>query len=76
MATADTDQLEALSGATPVPIEHPDLDNFEHGFPPGFGPGGWGLVACGLALAFAAFQIAISVSTPSSARSSASSISR
>lgn len=58
--TQETDRLEALSGATPVPIEHPDLDNFEHGFPPGFGPGGWGLFAYGLAIAFAAFQIAIS----------------
>jgi TRAP transporter 4TM/12TM fusion protein len=58
--THETDQLEALSGARPGEVEHADLDNFEHGFPPGFGPGRWGLLAYGLALAFAAFQIAIS----------------
>ncbi|WP_353186869.1 TRAP transporter permease [Bosea sp. (in: a-proteobacteria)] len=60
MATAETDQLEALSGAKPGEVEHADLDNFEHGFPPGFGPGGWGLFAYLTALAFAAFQIVIS----------------
>uniref|UniRef100_A0A9E8CKQ1 TRAP transporter permease n=1 Tax=Bosea sp. NBC_00436 TaxID=2969620 RepID=A0A9E8CKQ1_9HYPH len=58
--TAETDQLETLSGAKPGEVEHAELDNFEHGFPPGFGSGGWGVFAYGLALAFAAFQIAIS----------------
>lgn len=60
MTRAQTDQLEALSGATPDAVENPALDNFEHGFPPGFGLGGWGLLAYGVALAFACFQIAIS----------------
>ena len=36
---AETDQLETLSGAKPGEVEHADLDNFAHGFPPGFGPG-------------------------------------
>ncbi|SEG82966.1 TRAP transporter permease [Bosea lathyri] len=57
---ADTDQLHALSGATGAPIENEALDNFEHGFPPGFGPGKWGLLAYGIALVFASFQILIS----------------
>ena len=58
--THETDQLEALSGAKPGEVEHADLDNFEHGFPSGFGPGAWGLFAYAIALAFAAFQIIIS----------------
>ncbi|SFJ45746.1 TRAP transporter, 4TM/12TM fusion protein [Bosea sp. OK403] len=58
--TAQTDQLHELSGAQPVEIENPALDNFEHGFPPGFGPGRWGLFAYAVALIFACFQIAIS----------------
>ena len=58
--TAETDQLEALSGARAGEVEHAELDNFEHGFPPGFGPGGWGVLAYAIALAFATFQIVIS----------------
>ncbi|MDR6869065.1 TRAP transporter 4TM/12TM fusion protein [Bosea sp. BE125] len=58
--TPQTDQLHELSGAQPVEIENPALDNFEHGFPPGFGPGRWGLLAYAVALIFACFQIAIS----------------
>ncbi|CAN7712711.1 TRAP transporter permease [Bosea sp. LjRoot9] len=58
--TAQTDQLHELSGVQPVEIENPALDNFEHGFPPGFGPGRWGLFAYAIALIFACFQIAIS----------------
>ncbi|WNJ91250.1 TRAP transporter permease [Bosea sp. 685] len=58
--TAQTDQLHELSGAQPVEIDNPALDNFEHGFPPGFGPGRWGLLAYAVALIFACFQIAIS----------------
>ncbi|MBN9013175.1 MAG: TRAP transporter permease, partial [Rhizobiales bacterium] len=36
-----------------------DLGNFEHGFPEGFGPGRWGLLAYAIGIAFAVFQIAI-----------------
>src|SRR6266496_1529875 len=38
----------------PVKVE---FDNFEHGFPAGFGPGGWGYLAYALGLAFAVFQL-------------------
>ncbi|RDJ21780.1 TRAP transporter permease [Bosea caraganae] len=58
--TSQTDQLHALSGVREGEVEHAELDNFEHGFPPGFGPGGWGILAYAVALAFACFQIAIS----------------
>ncbi|MDI1267068.1 MAG: TRAP transporter permease [bacterium] len=34
-----------------------EFDNFEHGFPPGFGPGGWGHLAYAIGIAFAAFQL-------------------
>ena len=60
VAGADTDRLHELSGATGAPVENEALDNFEHGFPPGFGPGRWGLLAYAVALAFASFQILIS----------------
>jgi hypothetical protein len=47
-----TDMLQAEGGKEPVKVE---FDNFEHGFPAGFGPGGWGylayaigIVLCGL----------------------------
>ncbi|MBN9602189.1 MAG: TRAP transporter permease [Afipia felis] len=36
-----------------------ELDNFEHGFPPGFGPGWWGHMAYVIGIAFAAFQIMV-----------------
>ena len=42
--------------AAPVKV---DLGNFEHGFPEGFGPGRWGLLAYAIGIAFAVFQIAI-----------------
>lgn len=32
-------------------------DNFEHGFPPGFGPGRWALLAYVVAISFAVFQL-------------------
>src|ERR1700754_3217388 len=38
----------------PVKVE---FDNFEHGFPPGFGPGGWGYLAYAIGIAFAVFQL-------------------
>ncbi|KRR16704.1 C4-dicarboxylate ABC transporter [Bradyrhizobium lablabi] len=34
-----------------------EFDNFEHGFPSGFGPGGWGYLAYAIGIAFAAFQL-------------------
>ncbi|MGN6287367.1 MAG: TRAP transporter permease [Afipia sp.] len=34
-----------------------ELDNFEHGFPDGFGPGKWGLFAYAVGIVFAVFQI-------------------
>jgi TRAP transporter 4TM/12TM fusion protein len=40
----------------PVKVE---LDNFEHGFPEGFGPGWWGRLAYAVGIAFATFQIVI-----------------
>src|SRR3569623_1307561 len=36
-----------------------DLDNFEHGFPEGFGPGWWGSVAYIIGITFSAFQIMV-----------------
>ena len=36
-----------------------DLDNFEHGFPEGFGPGWWGIVAYIIGITFSAFQIMV-----------------
>jgi TRAP transporter 4TM/12TM fusion protein len=36
-----------------------EFDNFEHGFPEGFGPGGWGHLGYAVGIAFAAFQLVI-----------------
>ena len=36
-----------------------ELDNFEHGFPDGFGPGRWGHLAYAIGIAFATFQLFI-----------------
>jgi TRAP transporter 4TM/12TM fusion protein len=36
-----------------------ELDNFEHGFPEGFGPGWWAYLAYGVGIAFATFQLII-----------------
>ncbi len=38
----------------PVKVE---FYNFEHGFPAGFGPGGWGYLAYAIGILFAAFQL-------------------
>src|SRR5206468_11800801 len=38
----------------PVKVE---FYNFEHGFPAGFGPGGWGYLAYAIGIVFAAFQL-------------------
>lgn len=42
------------TAAAPVKVE---FDNFEHGFPEGFGPGGWGRLAYWTGIAFATFQL-------------------
>jgi TRAP transporter 4TM/12TM fusion protein len=36
-----------------------EFDNFEYGFPEGFGPGGWGHLAYAIGIAFAAFQLVV-----------------
>jgi TRAP transporter 4TM/12TM fusion protein len=36
-----------------------EFDNFEHGFPNGFGPGGWGHLAYAIGIVFAAFQLVV-----------------
>ena len=47
--------LEKAEGtAAPVKVE---FDNFEHGFPEGFGPGRWGTLAYWIGIAFATFQL-------------------
>ncbi|RJF77120.1 TRAP transporter permease [Rhodopseudomonas palustris] len=46
--------IEQAPGAVKV-----EFDNFEHGFPPGFGPRGWRHLAYGVAIAFAVFQLVI-----------------
>lgn len=46
--------LQAEGVEAPIKIE---FDNFEHGFPEGFGPGGWGHLAYAVGIAFAAFQL-------------------
>src|SRR6266480_3551183 len=46
--------LQAEGAQEPVKVE---FDNFEHGFPPGFGPGGWGYLAYAIGIAFAVFQL-------------------
>ncbi|MGY4483252.1 TRAP transporter 4TM/12TM fusion protein [Bradyrhizobium sp. LM3.2] len=40
--------------AAPIKVE---FDNFEHGFPEGFGPGWWGTLAYWIGIAFATFQL-------------------
>ena len=47
--------LEKAEGtAEPIKVE---FDNFEHGFPEGFGPGWWGNLAYWIGIAFATFQL-------------------
>src|SRR3982074_866066 len=48
------EMLQAEGTEARVKVE---LDNFEHGFPEGFGPGGWGRLAYAIGIAFAAFQL-------------------
>ncbi|MBX9647316.1 MAG: TRAP transporter permease [Xanthobacteraceae bacterium] len=46
--------LQAEGAQEPIKV---DFDNFEHGFPAGFGPGGWGYLAYAIGIAFAVFQL-------------------
>jgi TRAP transporter 4TM/12TM fusion protein len=46
--------LQAEGAAGPVRVE---FDNFEHGFPEGFGPRGWGYLAYVIGIVFAIFQL-------------------
>ncbi|HEY0568029.1 MAG TPA: TRAP transporter permease, partial [Xanthobacteraceae bacterium] len=46
--------LQADGAEAPIKVE---FDNFEHGFPAGFGPGAWGHLAYVIGIAFAVFQL-------------------
>src|SRR5664279_5875529 len=48
--------LQVEGAEAPVKVE---FDNFEHGFPEGFGPGGWGHLAYAIGILFAAFQLVV-----------------
>jgi TRAP transporter 4TM/12TM fusion protein len=48
--------LQAEGTEAPVKVE---FDKFEHGFPEGFGPGGWGHLAYAVGIAFAVFQLVV-----------------
>lgn len=48
--------LEQAAGTDAAPIKV-EFDNFEHGFPEGFGPGLWGTLAYWIGIAFATFQL-------------------
>ncbi|MCP3403512.1 TRAP transporter permease [Bradyrhizobium sp. CCGB20] len=48
--------LEKAEGTDAAPIKV-EFDNFEHGFPEGFGPGWWGTLAYWIGIAFATFQL-------------------
>ena len=48
--------LQVVDAEAPVKVE---FDNFEHGFPEGFGPGGWGHLAYAIGIAFASFQLVV-----------------
>src|SRR6202051_3482228 len=48
--------LQAEGDGAPIKVS---FDNFGHGFPEGFGPGGWGHLAYAIGIAFAAFQLVI-----------------
>ena len=45
---------QQVASEQPIKVE---FDNFEHGFPEGFGPGAWGHLAYAIGLAFAVFQL-------------------
>ncbi|MGY4433190.1 TRAP transporter 4TM/12TM fusion protein [Bradyrhizobium sp. F1.13.1] len=46
--------LQVEGSEAPIKVE---FDNFEHGFPEGFGPGWWGTLAYWIGIAFATFQL-------------------
>jgi TRAP transporter 4TM/12TM fusion protein len=46
-----------LQGEVKEASVKPEFDNFEHGFPEGFGPGAWGYLGYAIGIAFAAFQL-------------------
>ncbi|MDA9501923.1 TRAP transporter permease [Bradyrhizobium sp. CCBAU 11357] len=46
--------LQAEGTQEPIKVE---FDNFEHGFPEGFGPGWWGQLAYWIGIGFATFQL-------------------
>jgi len=48
--------LQVEHAERPVKVE---FDNFEHGFPEGFGPRGWGHLAYAVGIGFAVFQLVI-----------------
>jgi hypothetical protein len=48
--------LHTEGAQEPIKVE---FDNFEHGFPEGFGPRGWGHLAYAIGIAFAVFQLVI-----------------
>lgn len=48
--------LEKPEGTDAAPIKV-EFDNFEHGFPEGFGQGWWGTLAYWIGIAFATFQL-------------------
>ena len=49
--------LEKAEGAAAPDKVKVEFDNFEHGFPEGFGPGWWGHLAYWIGIAFATFQL-------------------
>src|SRR3569623_2343345 len=50
--------LDKAEGAATAPEKvKVEFDNFEHGFPEGFGPGWWGALAYWIGIAFATFQL-------------------
>ncbi|UPJ59381.1 TRAP transporter permease [Bradyrhizobium sp. 192] len=49
--------LQAEGTATAPDKIKVEFDNFEHGFPEGFGPRGWGALAYWIGIAFAVFQL-------------------
>ncbi|MBB4378403.1 TRAP transporter, 4TM/12TM fusion protein [Bradyrhizobium sp. Rc3b] len=50
--------LEKAEGTAPEPDKvKVEFDNFEHGFPEGFGPRWWGQLAYWIGIAFATFQL-------------------
>ncbi len=50
--------LEKAEGTETAPDKvKVEFDNFEHGFPEGFGPGVWGALAYWIGIAFATFQL-------------------